>query len=65
MLGPPWDTGEDKIRLSMDVNLSPKKQGIRTGESLRPRDEGHIKDAFLTQREMMSQIHGIYDPLGL
>ena len=39
VLGLPWDTGEDKIRLSMDVNLSPKKQGIRTGESLRPGDE--------------------------
>ena len=53
------------IRLSMDVNLSQKKQGIRSGESLNPRDEELIKDAVLTRRVLMSQIHGIYDPLGL
>ena len=36
VLGLPWDTSEDMIRLSMDVNLSPKKEGIRTGESRDP-----------------------------
>ena len=49
----------------MDVNLSSKKKGIRTGGILRPGDEGQIRDALLTQRELMSQIHRIYDPLGL
>ena len=54
VLGLPWDTGEDMIRLSMNVNLSPKKQGVRTGESLRPGDEDQVKDAVLTRRELMS-----------
>ena len=65
VLGLPWDTSEDIIRLSMDVNLSQKKQGIRSGENLKPGDEHLIKDAELTRRILMSQIHGIYDPLGL
>ena len=49
----------------MNVNLSPKKQGVRTEESLEPGDEDKIKDAVLTRRQLMSQIHSIYDPLGL
>ena len=53
------------LRLSMDVNLTQKKQGIRSGENLKPGDEHLIKDAELTRRKLMSQIHGIYDPLGL
>ena len=57
-------TGEEKIHLSMDVNLSPK-QGIRTGGILRPGDEGQIRVTVLTRRELMSQIPGIYDPLRL
>ena len=65
MLGLPWDTGEDKIRLSMEVNLSSKKQGIRTGGVLQPGDKRQIRYAVITRRELMSQIHSIYDPLGL
>ena len=49
----------------MNVNLSDKKQGIRSGECLKPGDEQMIRDAELTRRILMSQIHGIYDPLGL
>ena len=65
MLGLPWDTKKDVIHLSMDVNLSPKKQGVRTEESLEPGDEDNIKDAVLTRRQLMSQIHSIYEPFGL
>ena len=65
VLGLPWDTEKDVIHLSMDVNLSPKKQGVRTEGSLGPEDEEKIKDAVLTRRQLMSQIHSIYDPLGL
>ena len=53
------------IKLSMKVNLSAKKQGVRTDESLHPEDEDEIKHAVLTGRVLMSQIHGIFDPLGL
>ena len=65
VLGLPWDTSEDVISISMDVNLTQKKQGIRSGESLKSGDEQQIQDAVLTRRILMSQIHGIYDPLGL
>ena len=32
---------------------------------MRPGDKSLIRNAVLTRRELMSQIHGIYDPLGL
>ena len=65
VLGLPWDTAEDVIMIRMDVNLSARKQGVRSGQNLRPDEEDHIKNAVLTRRVLMSQIHGIYDPLGL
>merc|ERR1711973_573540 len=65
VLGLPWDTNNDMLRLSMDVNLTQKKQGVRSSENLKPGDEHQIKDAELTRRKLMSQVHGIYDPLGL
>merc|ERR1711867_100357 len=49
----------------MDVNLSARKQGVRSGQNLHPRDEEHIRNAVLTRRVLMLQIHGIFDPLGL
>ena len=65
VLGLPWDTQEDVISLTMEVNLSAKKQGVRSGGSLKPEDEGEIRDAVLTRRVLMSQVHAIFDPLGL
>merc|ERR1711867_11785 len=65
VLGLPWDTSNDMLRLSMDMNLTQKKQGVRSGENLKPGDEHQIKDVELTRRKLMSQVHGIYDPLGL
>ena len=65
VLGLPWDTQQDVISLSMDVNLSAKKQGVRTGDSLKPGDEGEIREAVLTRRVLMSQVHAIFDPLRL
>ena len=65
VLGLPLDTAEDAIKLSMDVNLSVKKQGVRTGQSLHPGDKEEIKNAVLTRRVLMSQIHGIFAPCGL
>ena len=65
VLGLPWDTAKDAIVIKMVVNLSARKQGVRTGHDLHPGDEDLIKGAVLTRRVLMSQIHGIFDPLGL
>ena len=65
VLGLPWDTAKDVIVINMHVNLSARKQGVRLGQNLRPEEEDHIKNAVLTRRVLMSQVHGIYDPLGL
>merc|ERR1711951_15565 len=55
VLGLPWDTHNDMLCLSMDVNLTQKKQGVRSSENLKPGDEHQIKDAELTRRKLMSQ----------
>merc|ERR1711873_100844 len=65
VLGLPWDTAKDVIVINMNINLSARKQGVRLGQNLRPEEEDHIKNAVLTRRVLMSQVHGIYDPLGL
>ena len=65
VLGLPWDTAEDAIMLKMDVNLSVRKQGVRSGQNLHPGDEKDIMNSVLTRCVLMSQIHGIFDPLGL
>ena len=65
VLGLPWDAAEDVIVIQMDVNLSARKQGVRIGQNLYPGDEDLIRDAVLTRRVLMSQIRGIFDPLGL
>ena len=65
VLGLPWNAAEDVIVIQMDVNLSARKQGVRIGQNLYPGDEDLIRDAVLTRRVLMSQIRGIFDPLGL
>ena len=61
----PWDTVEDVIRLSMDVNLSTKKRGLQVRAALKPNKTSVIREAHLTRQELLSQVHGIYNKLGL
>ena len=49
ILGIPWDTRNDKIRMRFDVNMSPKIQKIRTGPPLRPDQAEELRNLTLTR----------------
>ena len=65
VLGIPWDPPQDMLRMQMKVNLSPRKQGIRTGPILNLDTLVMINQVELTRRIMLSQVHGVFDSLGL
>ena len=65
ILGLNWDPSSDHIIMSMSVNLHPRKQKLRTGPDLTEETVHELDTAKLTRRIVLSQVHGIYDPLGL
>lgn len=60
------DTPEDdRLHLMVAVNFSKKKKKMRLGKDL-PREEVRGQAPYpLTRRELLSQVSGLYDPLGL
>ena len=65
VLGLPWVPGNDTLEMKMCVNLWPRKRGIRTGPDVTLETLHTIDESSLTRRIILSQVHGIYDPLGL
>ena len=65
VLGISWDPPQDVLRMQMKVNLSPRKQGIRTGPDLNLDTLVMINQVELTRRIMLSQVHRVFDSLGL
>ena len=65
ILGVPWQTETDTIRMKFAVNPSPRVKKVRTGAPLRPDQAAEIRSLSITRRMMLSQIYSIYDPLGL
>ena len=65
VLGIPWDTATDTIRMRFMVNLTPKVQKVRQGLAMKPEQVEQLEAVKLTKRIMCSQIYSIYDPLGL
>ena len=65
VLGLPWLPAEDVIRMHLGVNLSERKCGVRQGPELNLETIGQIDGAVMTRRVVVSQIYGIFDPLGL
>lgn len=51
--------------MHLKVNLSPRQQKLRTGNAVTAETLHLIKKVPLTRRIMLSQVHAIYDPLGL
>ena len=65
VLGLHWDPSSDTISFNLSVNLTNKKQKIRQGPKLTGLTMNEIDEIQLTHRMVVSQIYGIYDPLGL
>ena len=65
VLGLPWDPAEDQIRMHLSVNITKKTGKEREGVELEVATLGELDELVLTRRIVVSQIYGIYDPLGL
>ena len=63
ILGMKWNSKLDVFKFDVHLNFSPKHRKVRTGPDL---VVTHISTYMpLTKRMILSQINGIYDPLGL
>ena len=65
VLGVVWDTRRDELRFRVRLNFSEKKRKVRIGEDM---TVDSIKVEFpkvITRRILLSQVNGIYDPIGL
>ena len=65
VLGLPWEPELDRIRMHLGVNLHPRKNGVRTGPELTKEKLGLLETTAMTRRLVVSQVYGIFDPLGL
>ena len=65
VLGLKWDVKEDVFKFQVKLNFSLKKRKVRSGPNLIKSDINELSQALLTKRQILSQINGFYDPLGL
>lgn len=65
VLGTHWNPIEDTFEFKVKLNFSPKQRKAKTGPDLTLQQFKDNIPAVLTKRMILSQINGIYDPLGL
>jgi len=64
-LGVGYYVDSDRLFMMVSINFSKRKQKMRTGVDLL---EGEVREQTpdpLTRRELLSQVAGLYDPIGL
>ena len=65
VLGMNWDPPSDVFFFKVRLNFSRKVRGLRKGVNLSERDIPHEIPAHLTRRDILSQVNGFFDPMGL
>ena len=65
VLGLVWNPKLDTFKFTVRLNFSPKRKKQRTGPDLAIEDIPSEIPVCLTKRMILSQINGIYDPMGL
>ena len=65
VLGVGWNSKTDSFHFSVRINFSPRRKKIRTGPDLNINQIPSEIPIALTERMVLSQVNGIYDPLGL
>lgn len=64
-LGLGYTIEDDKLHVMVAVNFSKKKRKMRLGQDLQREEVREQTPDPLTRRELLSQVSGLYDPLGL
>ena len=64
-LGLCWAPEIDVLKFRIEINFSKKSKGVHTEHDLLSEDDIPGKLPILTKRIILSQVNGIYDPLGL
>lgn len=64
-LGLGYTVKDDKLHVVIAVNFSKKKKKMRLGQNLLKEEVRSQTPNPLTRRELLSQVSGLYDPLGL
>ena len=64
-LGLGYTIEEDKLHVMVAVNFSKRKKKMRLGQDLLREEVRSQMPDPLTRRELLSQVSGLYDPLGL
>ncbi|KAK7928986.1 hypothetical protein WMY93_005381 [Mugilogobius chulae] len=64
-LGVGYETSEDKLYMLTSINFSKKKKKMRLGKNLSKEEIREGTPNPLSRRELLSQVAGLYDPIGL
>lgn len=64
-LGLGYDVKDDKLHVMTSINFSKRKKKMRLGQNLSQEQVRTQTPNPLTRRELLSQISGVYDPVGL
>ncbi|XP_043198573.1 uncharacterized protein LOC122368576 isoform X1 [Amphibalanus amphitrite] len=65
VLGVSWKPEQDMFCFQTQLNFNQKKKGVKVAEPLAPGETSDAVPDPLTKRMVLSQVNGIYDPLGL
>ena len=65
VLGMYWKLNSDSFKFKVRLNFSPKVRKRQTGRNLSRQEVPELIPKELTKRMILSQVNGIYDPLGL
>ena len=65
VLGIVWNPSNDELEFRTKLNFSPRQRKVRTEPDISEDEVNDRIPVILTKRLLLSQVNGIYDPMGL